>query len=31
MAYPRLLILDKDRTVIFNGSLEFAKRKLKDL
>jgi hypothetical protein len=31
MAYPRLLILDKDRTVIFNGSLESAKRKLKDL
>ena len=30
-AYPRILILDKNRTVIFNGSLEFAKRKLKDL
>jgi len=28
-AYPRVLILDKERTVIFNGSLEFAKRKLK--
>ena len=31
MAFPRLLILDKDRTVIFNGSLESAKRKLKDV
>jgi len=29
--YPRVLILDKNRTVIFNGSLEFAKRKLKKL
>ena len=29
--YPRVLILDKKRTVIFNGSLEFAKRKLKSL
>lgn len=29
--YPRVLILDKNRTVIFNGSLEFAKRKLKSL
>ena len=29
--YPRVLILDKNRTVIFNGSLEFAKRKLKRL
>lgn len=30
-SYPRVLILDKNRTVIFHGSLEFAKRKLKDL
>lgn len=29
--YPRILILDKNRTVIFNGSLEFAKRKLKEM
>ncbi len=29
--YPHVLILDKNRTVIFNGSLEFAKRKLKRL
>ena len=29
--YPRVLILDKKRTVIFSGSLEFAKRKLKSL
>ena len=29
--YPRVLILDKERKVIFNGSLEFAKRKLKEL
>ena len=29
--YPHVLILDKKRTVIFNGSLEFAKRKLKSL
>ena len=29
--YPRVLILDKNRTVIFNGSLEFAKRKMKRL
>ena len=29
--YPRVLIPDKKRTVIFNGSLEFAKRKLKRL
>ena len=29
--YPRILILDKNRTVIFNGSLEFAKRKLKEI
>lgn len=28
--YPRVLVLDKDRTVIFNGNLEFAKRKLKE-
>ena len=30
-AYPRVLILDKNRNVIFNGSLAFAKRKLKSL
>ena len=30
-SYPRILILDKDRKVIFNGSLEFAKRKLKSI
>ena len=30
-AFPQILILDKNRTVIFNGSLEFAKRKLKRL
>lgn len=30
-AFPQVLILDKNRTVIFNGSLEFAKRKLKNL
>lgn len=30
-AFPHVLILDKKRTVIFNGSLEFAKRKLKSL
>jgi hypothetical protein len=30
-SYPRVLILDKNRTVIFNGSLKFAKRKLKGL
>lgn len=30
-AFPQVLILDKKRTVIFNGSLEFAKRKLKSL
>lgn len=29
--YPRVLILDKDKNVIFNGSLEFAKRKLIDI
>ena len=29
--YPRVLILDKKRTVIFSGSLEFVKRKLKSL
>ena len=29
--YPRILILDKERTVIFNGSLKFAKRKLETL
>ena len=29
--YPHVLILDKKRTVIFSGSLEFAKRKLKSL
>ena len=27
-SYPRVLILDKERRVIFNGSLGFAKRKL---
>ena len=30
-AFPHVLILDKKRTVIFNGSLEFAKRKMKRL
>jgi len=30
-AFPQVLILDKNRSVIFNGSLEFAKRKLKSL
>jgi len=29
--YPRVLILNKERVVIFNGSLEFAKRKLKEM
>ena len=29
--YPRVLILNKERVVIFNGSLDFAKRKLKDI
>jgi len=29
--YPRVLILDKDKNVIFNGSLEFARRKLSDM
>ena len=29
--YPRVLILDKNRNVIFNGSLRFAERKLKKL
>lgn len=29
--YPRILILDKKRTVIYNGSLEFAKRKLQEI
>ncbi len=29
--YPHVLILDKGRNVIFNGSLPFAKRKLKSL
>ena len=29
--YPRILILDKNRTVIFQGNLGFAKRKLNDL
>ena len=29
--YPRILILDENRTVVFNGSLEFAKRKLETL
>ncbi len=29
--YPHVLILDKKRNVIFNGSLKFAKRKLKSL
>lgn len=27
-SYPRVLILDKKRRVVFNGSLDFAKRKL---
>ena len=30
-SYPRVLILDKERNVIFNGSLEFAKRTLKEI
>ena len=30
-SYPHVLILDKDRNVILNGSLQFAKRKLKSL
>ena len=30
-AYPHVLILDKNRNVIFNGSLKFAKRKLDSL
>ena len=30
-AYPRVLILDENRNVIFNGSLKFAMRKLKSL
>ena len=30
-AYPRVLILDESRNVIFNGSLKFAKRKLESL
>lgn len=30
-AFPRVIILDKDRKVIFNGSLDFAKRKLKEI
>ena len=30
-SYPHVLILDKGRNVIFNGSLQFAKRKLKSL
>ena len=29
--YPRILILDKKRMLIYNGSLEFAKRKLKEI
>lgn len=29
--YPRVLILDKERRVIHNGSLDFAKRKLKKI
>ena len=29
--YPRVLILNKERVVIFNGSLDFAKRKLKEI
>ena len=29
--YPRVLILNKERLVIFNGSLDFAKRKLKEI
>ncbi len=29
--FPRVLILDKNRNVIFNGSLQFAERKLKEL
>ena len=29
--YPHVLILDKNRNVIFNGSLKFAKRKLSSL
>ena len=30
-AFPRVLILDKNRNVIFNGSRQFAERKLKEL
>lgn len=30
-AYPRVLILDENRNIIFNGSLKFAMRKLKSL
>lgn len=30
-AFPRVLILDKNRNVIFNGSRRFAERKLKEL
>lgn len=29
--FPRVIILDKNRNVIFNGSLQFAERKLKEL
>ena len=29
--YPRVLILNKERVVIFNGSLDFARRKLKEI
>lgn len=29
--YPRVIILDKERNVIFNGSLNFAKRKLGEI
>ena len=29
--YPRVLILNKERMVIFNGSLDFAKRKIKEI
>ena len=29
--FPRVLILDKNRNVIFNGSCQFAERKLKEL
>lgn len=30
-AYPRVLILDKERRVIFNGSLDFAERKIAEI